>query len=298
VNLETAVTSSCDACAGKGIHYRMNPRNLPSLTAAGFDCCVLANNHTMDWGRDGLHETVRVLQAAGIKTVGAGSNLDEARRPACFDLSDHHRLLVYACGTPDSGISVEWEANEYRPGVCVLDDLSSHAVEEIAAHMASARRKGDIVVMSLHWGGNWGYEVSDQHRRFAHQLIDVAGVDVVHGHSSHHPKPIEVYRGKLILYGCGDLLNDYEGIAGYEHFRAELGLMYFPEIDRETGNLLGLTMTATCIRRLQMNLADRGDARWLCVVLNRECQRFGTSVQLLPGGSLVLGRTQSVKAIA
>jgi poly-gamma-glutamate synthesis protein (capsule biosynthesis protein) len=298
VNLETAVTSSCDACAGKGIHYRMNPRNVPCLTAAGFDCCALANNHTMDWGREGLRETIGALQAAGIKTAGAGSTLAEARKPACFDLSDRQRLFVYACGTTDSGISVEWDATEYRPGVCVIDDLSSHAAEEIATRVAASKRKGDIVVMSLHWGGNWGYEVSDERRRFAHQLVDVAGVDIVHGHSSHHPQPIEVYRGKLILYGCGDLLNDYEGISGYERFRSELGLMYFPQIDRETGDLVGLTMTPTCIRGLRVNLADQGDAHWLCAALNRECRRFGTSVRMLPDSGLALEWTEAVKAIA
>lgn len=298
VNLETAVTSSCDACAGKGIHYRMHPRNVECLTVAGLDCCVLANNHTMDWGRDGLEETCRVLREAGIRTAGAGSNLAEACAPARFELSDRQRLLVFACGTLDSGVSVEWEATEYRPGPCVLDDLTAHAAEGIAARVASQRRSGDIVVMSLHWGGNWGYEVTDEHRRFAHRLIDVAGVDIVHGHSSHHPKPIEVYQGKLILYGCGDLLNDYEGISGYERYRSELGLMYFPEIDRETGDLVRLTMTPTCIRRLRVNLADRGDASWLSAALSRECRPYGTALRLLPDGSLALEWMQAVKASA
>lgn len=287
-NLETAVTSSDDACSGKEIHYRMHPRNVECLTAAGLDCCVLANNHTMDWGRGGLAETLGVLREAGINAVGAGANLDEAGEPALFELSERHRVLVFACGTADSGISAEWEATEYRPGVCVLDALNLHAVEEIAERIKSHRRSGDIVVMSLHWGGNWGYEVSDDQRRFAHRLIDVAGVDIVYGHSSHHPKPIEVYRDKLILYGCGDLLNDYEGIGGYESFRSELGLMYFPEIDRETHDLVRLTMTPTCIRRLRVNLADREDARWLGAALSRECQSFGTSLRLLPDGNFSL----------
>lgn len=298
VNLETAVTSCCDACAGKGIHYRMHPRNVECLAVAGLDCCVLANNHTLDWGRDGLQDTLRVLHDAGIQTAGAGSNLGEAREPARFDLSDRQRLLVFACGTPDSGISAEWDATEYRSGVCVLDDLSTHAVEEIADQIASQRRSGDIVVMSLHWGGNWGYEISNEHRHFAHHLIEVAGVDLVHGHSSHHPKPIEVYRGKLILYGCGDLLNDYEGISGYEQFHAEIGLMYFPEIDRETGDLVRLRMTPTCIRHLRVNIADRDEARWLSAALSRACEPLGTSVPMLPDGGLALEWPGATKPMA
>lgn len=298
VNLETAVTSSNAACGGKDIHYRMSPRNIHALTAAGLDCCVLANNHTLDWGREGLDETLRALHDAGIKTAGAGSNADRACEPACLDLSERHRVLVFACGTADAGVNAEWAATEYRSGVCVLDDLSSHTVEEAATRIAACRRTGDIVVMSLHWGGNWGYQVTDEHLRFAHQLIDVAGVDIVYGHSSHHPKPIEVYRGKLILYGCGDLLNDYEGIGGYESYRADLGLMYFPEIDRETGDLVRMTMTATSVRQLRVNLANRDAACWLSTALSRECVPFGTSLRLMPDGGLALEWSQAVKAIA
>lgn len=66
-------------------------------------------------------------------------------------------------------------------------------------------------IPALGWG-NWGYGVTRRTREFAHELLDHAGVDLIHGHSSHHPLGIEVYRDKLILYGCGDFINDYEGI--------------------------------------------------------------------------------------
>ena len=72
INLETSVTSSEDPWPGKGIHYRMHPRNVPVLTAAGIDCRVLANNHLPDWGRDGMAETIKTLRDAGITTAGAG----------------------------------------------------------------------------------------------------------------------------------------------------------------------------------------------------------------------------------
>lgn len=79
------------------------------------------------------------------------------------------------------------------------------------AHLSHVRRPGDRVVLSLHWCGNWGYEIAREHRDFAHAVIDEAGIDLLHGHSSHHPMGIELYHGKAILYGCGDFLNDYEG---------------------------------------------------------------------------------------
>ena len=98
------------------------------------------------------------------------------------------------------------------------------------------REPGDVVVASIHWGSNWGYDVPATHTDFAHRLID-AGVDVVHGHSSHHPRPIEVYQGKLILYGCGDLIDDYEGIGGYQKYRDDLRLLYFATVSPGTGRM-------------------------------------------------------------
>jgi poly-gamma-glutamate capsule biosynthesis protein CapA/YwtB (metallophosphatase superfamily) len=128
-------------------------------------------------------------------------------------------VLVFAYGTLDSGIPPEWAATETRPGVQVLTDLSPATCEQIASDVRQYKHAGEIVIVSLHWGANWGYEVPDEHRAFAHRLIETAGVDIIFGHSSHHPKGIEVHRGKLILYGCGDFINDYEGIGGYEHYR-------------------------------------------------------------------------------
>ena len=80
--------------------------------------------------------------------------------------------------------------------------------------LRKVKQAGDLLLVSIHRGGNWGYEVPKAHKSFAHRLIDEARVDVVHGHWSHHVRPIEVHRGKLILYGCGDFINDYEGIGG------------------------------------------------------------------------------------
>src|SRR5579883_837010 len=91
-------------------------------------------------------------------------------------------------------------------------------------------------------GGRISATGSPRKRDFAHDLIDLAGVDIVHGHSSHHAKAIEVYRGKLILYGCGDFLNDYEGISGDEVYRGDLVLMYLPTVEAASGRLLGLIM--------------------------------------------------------
>jgi poly-gamma-glutamate synthesis protein (capsule biosynthesis protein) len=152
----------------------------------------------------------------------------------------------------------------------------------------AARRPGDVVVASIHCGGNWGYEVPAEQRSLAHRLVDAAGVDVVHGHSSHHPRPIEVHRGKLILYGCGDLLNDYEGIGGYEALRPELGFMYLPDLDARDGALVRLTLVPTRIGRFRVNLATAEEQQWLLETFNRESRDFGTQLVVQPDGSVVL----------
>jgi poly-gamma-glutamate synthesis protein (capsule biosynthesis protein) len=109
--------------------------------------------------------------------------------------------------------------------------------------------------------------------------VEETGVDILHGHSSHHVKAIEVYRERLILYGCGDFINDYEGIGGYEEFRGDLGLMYFADMEPRTGRLLALRMVPTQVRRLRVNRASEVDARWLEDLLDREGRRFGTRAE-------------------
>ncbi len=278
INLETSVTTSGD-CAPKGVNYRMHPENVGCIEAAEIDCCVLANNHVLDWGQAGLLETLDSLHHAGIKTAGAGRSGDEAAAPAIIEIADKGRVIVFSLGSPTSGIPRSWAAAAGRPGVNLLDRLSARSLRRIARQVGEVKRANDIVVASIHWGGNWGYEIPEEQRSFAHMLIDEAGVDLVHGHSSHHAKGIEVYRDKLILYGCGDFLNDYEGISGYEEYRGDLSLMYFARIDSASGSLLGLEMTPLQIRNFRLERASRRDSRWLQEVLNREGRALGTHVQ-------------------
>lgn len=288
INLETSVTRQGSPWRNKYIHYRMHPKNVDCMITAGIDIALLANNHVLDWGYDGLADTLFTLSKAGVETAGAGNNLAEASRPAVIELESGSRLLVYAWGHASSGVPRQWAATETRPGINRLEYLNAQTVQQIRKTVNRDRRPGDIVVASLHWGGNWGYDIPSWQTEFAHRLVDEAGIDVVHGHSSHHVKGIEVYNGKLIIYGSGDLLNDYEGISGHERYRADLALMYFADIDPQTGTLVKLQMTPTQIRNLRINRADAQDATWLKDLLNREGRRFGTGVRINPGQRLEL----------
>ncbi|HSE84358.1 MAG TPA: CapA family protein [Thermodesulfobacteriota bacterium] len=288
INLETSVTKSDDYWEGKGISYRMNPENVNSITAAKIDYCSLANNHVLDWGYTGLRETLETLKNANIKTAGAGYNLREAEAPAVMEVKGKGRVIVFSFGSTTSGISPSWAASEDKPGVNLLKDLSDKTVRHIKEKVQKVKLEGDIVVASIHWGSNWGYAIPYEQIEFAHKLIDNADVDVIHGHSSHHVKGIEVYKNRPIIYGCGDFINDYEGISGYEAFRDDLGLMYFLSLDPSTGKLHSLQMTPTQIKRFRVNRASRADALWLRDVLNREGKRFGTRVRLGKDNTLTL----------
>jgi poly-gamma-glutamate capsule biosynthesis protein CapA/YwtB (metallophosphatase superfamily) len=277
INLETAVTTSEDAWPGKSIHYRMHPADVPCLTAANIACCVVANNHVLDWGYRGLEETLDSVRAAGILVAGAGRNELEAAAPAAIGVQGG-RVLVFAYGMDNAGVPRDWAAGPDRACVSFLADLSVRTADAVARQVQAATRTGDIVVVSLHWGGNWGYEVPPGHRAFAHRLIDAAGINAVYGHSSHHPMGIEVYHDRPIFYGCGDFLNDYEGIHGHEAYRPELTLMYFATLDVRSGRLVSLTMTPMQIRRFRLNLAPDDEARWLLDVFDTECRKLGSRV--------------------
>ena len=279
INLETSITQSNDCWRNKGINYRMHPGNAPCINAASIDCCVLANNHVLDWGYAGLLETLETLEQTSLGKAGAGRTLAEAQAPAVIEVPGKGRVLVFAFGSESSGILPGWSAAENRPGVNLLEDLSDRSVDRIGQNVQSVKHPRDIIVASIHWGGNWGFDVPEEHVRFAHGLVRV-GVDIVHGHSSHHVRPIEVFAGKLILYGCGDFLDDYEGISGYEEFRGDLALMYFPAVDPCTGQLVDLYMTPMQIRRFRANRAAREDAEWLRDTINRESRRFGFRVEM------------------
>ncbi|HEX9905062.1 MAG TPA: CapA family protein, partial [Propylenella sp.] len=254
--------------------------------AAGIDCCVLANNHVLDWGREGLLETLDAVKQAGIKTAGAGRDQMEAEAPAVFGLPGKGRVLVYGVAHGSSGVPFEWAAGPHHPGVSLIAQVSEGAADDLASRIAREKRRGDIVMLSIHWGRNWGYSISAAERAFAQQLLGSGQVDVIYGHSSHHFKAVEVFHGKPILYGCGDFLNDYEGIGGYEAYRSDLVFMYLVTIAPGDGKLLSLEMVPFCVRNFRLNRVERVDAEWLRRRMDEECRTFGGGVELLSDNTL------------
>jgi poly-gamma-glutamate synthesis protein (capsule biosynthesis protein) len=286
INLETAVTTAGDFAPGKAVHYRMNPANAGCLAVARPDVCVLANNHVLDFGPSGLAESLQTLTEFEIRYAGAGLDVQEAQRPAASELAGGGRVLTVAAGLTSSGVPSHWAATADRSGVAYVGDLSERSAVELAERALASNRAGDVTVVSLHWGSNWGYSVDTHQVRFAHRLID-AGVDVVYGHSSHHPRPIELYRGRLILYGCGDLVNDYEGIQPFRAFREELRLLYFASL-APGGWLSVLRMGPMRARRMRLERAGQEDTEWLRSTVEHASEHFGTRIDGQDDGTLAV----------
>lgn len=286
VNLETAITADGDFAPGKGIHYRMHPGNLPALTAIRPDVCALSNNHSLDFGIRGLADTLAALSHAGIRTAGAGPHLTAAQQPAEVPVPGGRRVVVASVSTLSSGVPAAWAAGDDRPGVWLIDHPSARNADEVSARLAPAARSGDIRIVSVHWGPNWGPGTGLSEREFAYRLID-AGTDIVHGHSAHHPRAIEIYRGKPILYGCGDVIDDYEGIGGHESYRPELRLLYLVTLDGGTAELQMLPLR---IRHMQLAPAGAADTEWLRARLTELSHRFGTRIYTTSDGMLTAYR--------
>lgn len=269
INLETAITQS-GHFAPKGINYRMNPENIEVLRAFGVNVCLLANNHILDWGEEGFRETLEVLKTNDIQFAGAGENITAAEQPAILKTAAG-RVVVFAYAHPSSGVPLSWQAQEKRAGVNLLDDLNQKSINRAKSNIDAIRQKGDFIIFSVHWGPNWGYRISPEFVHFAHNLIDFAGVDLVFGHSSHHFQGLEIYRdNKLIIYGAGDFMNDYQGIGGFEQFRPDLCLAYCPDIDVAERNLVSLSVMPFQIKKFRLHSASFKDVAWVLAVLRRQ----------------------------
>src|SRR5437868_3501473 len=207
--------------------------------------------------------------------------------PAVLDAGDNGRVLLFSFGSTTSGIPREWSATNARPGVNLLNDLSEATAAHSANRMRQFQRPSDLLIASIHWGSNWGYHIPPEQIAFAHRLAE-EGVGVVHGHSSHHVKAIEIFKGCLILYGCGDFLTDYEGISGYEKFRGDLAVMYLIELDPTNGQLVDAQLVPMQMRLFRIEHTSAADAAWLCDLLNKFSGSSGTQTRLNKDESLTV----------
>src|SRR5262245_32330109 len=154
-NLECVVSDLVPArLPDKAFHFRSDARNVAVLRAAGIDAVSNANNHSLDFGPAAMLDMLRRLDRAGIAHAGAGADLAEARRPALSVTRGGTRIALVACTDNEP----EWAAGDRVPGLYFVPvDPDDPSAQALVAEVRNLRSLADIVIVSTHWGGNWGY---------------------------------------------------------------------------------------------------------------------------------------------
>ncbi len=181
----------------RGYLFRGNPDVVKGLVWAGFDVLSLANNHAMDYGTIALLDTIKILKANKIHTIGAGRNLKEARRPIIFRKKDLRVGFLAYCFV----YMEHFCADEKRSGI--VPGRMSLITEDIK----KLKETANIVIVSFHWGKEYSIRPSDFQVKIAHQTID-AGADLIIGHHPHVLQAMEFYKDKPIFYSLGNFIFD------------------------------------------------------------------------------------------
>ncbi|HXG32969.1 MAG TPA: CapA family protein [Bryobacteraceae bacterium] len=250
----------------KVFHFRSDAKNIAVLQAAGMDAVSLANNHVLDYGYEALLDMFGLLEKAGVRYAGAGRNDRAACAPALLQVKGLRiGLLAFTDNEP------VWEARPDRPGTCYVPvDLRDGRARRLLEAVRRAATETDLLIVSAHWGGNWGYEPPPEHIPFGRALVE-AGADVVFGHSAHVFRGIEIYRGRPILYSAGDFVDDY---AVDELQRNDESFLFV--VEAGAGRVRALRLHPVEIRYLQVRRAAGADAARIAARMRALCARFGT----------------------
>jgi len=192
-NLESPIARGGKEFSGKKFRFRAEPDVAAALRSSGINLVTLANNHSMDFGGQALAETMENLRKADIAWIGAGPNLDEARKMALYTIKGKRiAFLGYSLTQP-----VEFFAGKNRPGT------APGFAKYFVADITQARQQADYVIVSFHWGTEGRKEIQPYQRTIAHKAID-AGADVIIGHHPHVLRGIERYRSGICFYSLGN----------------------------------------------------------------------------------------------
>lgn len=198
-NLESIISNK-GVKVGSIYSFRADPASIEALTFAGFDVLSIANNHSFDYTREALEDTLLYLQDAGISFTGGGFTSQQAISPLVKEIRE---TKIAFFGYTNLG-SPLWQATETQAGIAWADSAS---LPFIAKSIQGAKTESDIVVVSLHAGEEYTQEPNAFQKTFAQAAID-AGADLVVMHHAHVVQPLEQYRQGWIAYGLGNFLFD------------------------------------------------------------------------------------------
>lgn len=254
----------------KMFHFRSDEKNVRTLQEAKIDVVSLANNHVLDYEDEALLRMLAVLDREKILHAGAGRNIQQASEPVFCQVEGQKICMVaFTDNEPD------WEAQTQRPGVFhVPPNLHDQRAKGLLERIRQLREAADFIIISAHWGSNWGYEPPEEHKVFAHAMIN-AGADLIFGHSGHVFRGIEVYKNRPIIYCAGDFIDDY---AVDEIEKNDESFIYVLEKE-EKG--LKLLLYPSCIGNFRANLTVSRREEILSK-MEALCKQLGTHMQLFP----------------
>jgi poly-gamma-glutamate capsule biosynthesis protein CapA/YwtB (metallophosphatase superfamily) len=251
----------------KPFFFRAPPVAAERLAELGVDAVTLANNHALDYGVDALLDTLSLLDAAGIGTIGAGENEAVARAPGRVRCGELTIRLVALCDHPAA-----FAAGPNRPGVAFVELRSG--LPSWVREAATPDPDGlDTVVVTPHWGPNMVLEPLPKVRRAADELL-AAGSTLIAGHSAH------VFQGvaNRVLFDLGDFLDDY-AVDG--RLRNDLGLVWFVEL--ESGMPRGIKALPLALDYCFTRVASPKESESILRRLMTLCAPFGTEVGFSDG---------------
>jgi poly-gamma-glutamate synthesis protein (capsule biosynthesis protein) len=261
----------------KAFHFKAYPYAIQVLKKACINYVSLANNHSLDYGEEALIEMLNLLDKNGISHAGAGKNLTMARKPAILKVKE---TIVAVLSFTDN--EPEWEAGEDKPGVNYMPiTLDEKYFSRIRESVREARKEADIVVFSIHWGPNMVQRPSKEFKEFAHAVIDT-GVDIYHGHSAHLFQGIELYKEKVIMYDCGDFIDDY---AVDPYLRNDESFLFLITLTKE--KIEKVELFPVLISEMQVNLVKGKEFDSICNKMIRLCEELGTYVEKLEDRLLI-----------
>ncbi len=252
-------------------HFRADPDwAVPALQAVEVDYCSLANNHSLDYDRPALLDTLDALDDAEIARSGAGENETAARTPATFDVDP---LTVAVVAFTDN--TPEFAARPRRAGTAHVKFKMDRRNRRVVRSALNEARDADpdLLVASLHWGPNLRTKPPKRFRRFARWLAD-EGVDIVHGHSAHVFQGVEVVDGTLVCYDCGDFVDDY---AVDRTLRNDRSFLF--EVTCDDDGPTELRLVPVEIDDFAVHEASAEAAEWCRETMRRRSKRFETTFE-------------------
>lgn len=266
INLETTLTHG-NRKVPKTFNFKASPDTIKTLTGAGITAVTLANNHILDFSEEGLADTIRALESAGIQCTGAGMNEQEAAKPVILNCKG---IRIGLLGFTDN--EPGWKAGPGQCGINYIDVRSSPDRGRALRAIGQLKEKADLVIVSIHWGPNMIERPNRHFMEFGRQMIS-GGADIIQGHSAHIFQGIEIYRQGLILYDTGDFVDDY---VVDPYLKNDHSFFFIAELEKNT--IRSLKLVPVLISQYQVNRANEKESRWSFNRMQEFSSEFGTRI--------------------